>query len=56
MLRRNFAPELNKKFHHDDWIGESRLVTIIPEEWKSGKIKNKDLITGQEDEILVSNL
>jgi hypothetical protein len=29
---------------------------IMPEEWKNGKIKIKDLITGQEDEILVSNL
>ncbi|MEC7142944.1 MAG: histidine--tRNA ligase, partial [Candidatus Thermoplasmatota archaeon] len=50
----------NKKlkwaFRHADRIGASRLVMIMPEEWKNGKIKIKDLITGQEDEILVSNL
>ena len=50
----------NKKlkwaFRHADRIGASRLVMIMPEEWKSGRIKIKDLITGQEDDILVSNL
>ena len=50
----------NKKlkwaFRHADRIGASRLVMIMPEEWKSGRIRIKDLITGQEDDILASNL
>ena len=48
--------KLKWAFRHADRIGASRLVMIMPEEWKSGRIKIKDLITGQEDDILVSNL
>lgn len=48
--------KLKWAFRHADRIGASRLVMIMPEEWKDGKIKIKDLETGEDDEILVSSL
>ena len=48
--------KLKWAFRHADRIGASRLVMIMPEEWKDGKIKIRDLETGQDDEILVSSL
>ena len=50
----------NKKlkwaFRHADRVGASRLVMIMPDEWKDGKIKIKNLVTGEDGEILFSNL
>ncbi|MDP6856721.1 MAG: histidine--tRNA ligase [Candidatus Thalassarchaeaceae archaeon] len=45
----------NKKlkwaFRHTERIGASRLVMIMPEEWKAGKIRIKDLKTGNEEDV-----
>ena len=50
----------NKKlkwaFRHADRVGASRLVMIMPDEWKDGKVKIKNLVTGEDEEILVNNL
>ena len=45
----------NKKlkwaYRHTERIGASRLVMIMPEEWKAGKIRIKDLKTGYEEDV-----
>ena len=50
----------NKKmkwaFRHSERIGATRLVMIMPEEWKSGKVRFKNLDSGEETDILFSDL
>ena len=50
----------NKKlkwaFRHTERIGASRLVMIMPEEWKNGKIRIKDLNNGNEEDVLFTDL
>jgi len=50
----------NKKmkwaFKHAERIGAKRLVLVGPEEWSRKMVKIKDLETGEESEILVSDI
>ena len=39
-----------------DKIGAERLVLLAPEEWSLKKIKIRDLKTGEESEISISEL
>ncbi len=41
---------------HADKIGAERLVLLAPEEWSRKKIKIRDLKTGEESEISISEL
>ena len=50
----------NKKlkwaFRHADRIGASRLVMIMPDEWKEGKIRIKNLESGEENDFTINDL
>ncbi len=50
----------NKKlkwaFRHSERIGASRLVMVMPEEWKAGKVRIKELNSGNEEDISFINL
>jgi histidyl-tRNA synthetase len=50
----------NKKmkwaFKHAERIGAKRLILVGPEEWSRKMVKIKDLETGEESEILVSDI
>ena len=41
---------------HADKIGAKRLVLLAPNEWSRGKIKVRDLKTGDESEKSISEL
>ena len=43
-------------FKHAERIGARRLVLVGPEEWARKMVKIKDLETGEESEVLVSDL
>jgi histidyl-tRNA synthetase len=43
-------------FKHAERIGADRLVMVMPEEWKSGKVRIKDLETGQENDVSLEEL
>ena len=43
-------------FKHAERIGAERLVMVMPEEWSNGKVKVKDLSTGEEAEIPFDSL
>ena len=43
-------------FKHAERSGAERLVMVMPEEWKDGKVKIKDLETGEEIEVSVDSL
>jgi histidyl-tRNA synthetase len=43
-------------FKHAERIGAKRLVLLAPEEWSRKKVKIKDLETGEESEVLLSDL
>ena len=36
--------------------GAQRLVMVMPDEWKEGKVKIKDLESGEEIEVSVDSL
>ena len=50
----------NKKmkwaFKHAERIGADRLVMVMPEEWKSEKVRIKDLHTGEESDVSFEEL
>ena len=50
----------NKKmkwaFRHSERIGASRLVMILPEEWKAGKVRFKNLDSKEEEDVLFSDI
>ena len=50
----------NKKlkwaFRHADRIGASRLVMIMPDEWREGKIRIKNLESGEENDFTINDL
>ena len=50
----------NKKmkwaFRHSERIGATRLVMIMPEEWKAGKVRFKNLDSGDEEDLLFSDI
>ena len=43
-------------FKHAERSGAQRLVMVMPEEWKDGKVKIKDLESGEEVEVSVDSL
>ena len=43
-------------FKHAERSGAERLVMVLPEEWKDGKVKIKDLETGEEIEVSIESL
>ena len=43
-------------FKHAKRSGAQRLVMVMPEEWKDGKVKIKDLESGEEVEVSVDSL
>ena len=43
-------------FKHAERSGAQRLVMVMPDEWKDGKVKIKDLESGEEIEVSVSSL
>jgi histidyl-tRNA synthetase len=48
--------KLKWAFKHAERIGADRLVMVMPEEWKSGKVRIKDLETGQENDVSLEEL
>ncbi len=50
----------NKKikwaFRHADISGAARLILLAPQEWSTGKVRIKDLATGQERDIPAEDL
>ena len=43
-------------FKHAERIGADRLVMVMPEEWKSKKVRIKDLHTGEESDVSIEEL
>ena len=43
-------------FKHAERSGAQRLVMVMPDEWKEGKVKIKDLESGEEIEVSVESL
>ncbi|MGY8691574.1 MAG: ATP phosphoribosyltransferase regulatory subunit, partial [Candidatus Poseidoniales archaeon] len=43
-------------FKHAERIGADRLVMVMPEEWKSEKVRIKDLHTGEESDVSFEEL
>ena len=43
-------------FKHAERSGAQRLVMVMPDEWKEGKVKIKDLESGKEIEVSVDSL
>ena len=43
-------------FKHTERSGAQRLVMVMPDEWKEGKVKIKDLETGEEEEVFIESL
>ena len=43
-------------FKHAERSGAQRLVMVMPDEWKEGKVKIKDLESGEEVEVSVDLL
>ena len=43
-------------FKHAERSGAQRLVMVMPKEWKDGKVKIKDLESGEEVEVSVDSL
>jgi len=43
-------------FKHAERSGAQRLVMVMPEEWKDGKVKIKDLGSGEETEVSLDSL
>ena len=38
-------------FKHAERTGAERLVMLMPDEWSSGKVRIKDLGTGDESDV-----
>jgi len=43
-------------FKHAERSGAQRLVMVMPDEWKEGKVKIKDLESGEEIEVSIDSL
>ena len=43
-------------FKHAERIGASRIILVAPEEWSRGKIKVKDLQSGEEFETTLEEI
>ena len=48
--------KLKWAFKHAERIGADRLVMVMPEEWKSGKVRIKDLESGEEADVSIEEL
>ena len=43
-------------FRHADHAGASRMILLAPEEWSAGKVRIKDLHSGEEQNVAVDDL
>ena len=43
-------------FKHAERTGAERLVMLMPDEWSSGKVRIKDLDTGDESDVAFESL
>ena len=43
-------------FKHADRTGAQRLVMVMPDEWSSGKVRIKDLDSGEESDVSFDDL
>ena len=43
-------------FKHAERVGAGRLVLVMPEEWGDGKVRIKDLESGEEADVLFDEL
>ena len=43
-------------FKHAERTGAERLVMLMPDEWSSGKVRIKDLGTGDESDVAFESL
>ena len=43
-------------FKHAERTGAERLVMLMPDEWSSGKVRIKDLGTGDESDVAFDSL
>ena len=48
--------KLKWAFKHAERIGADRLVMVMPDEWKSGKVRIKDLESGEETDVSIEEL
>ena len=48
--------KLKWAFKHAERIGADRLVMVMPEEWKAGKVRIKNLESGEENDISIEEL
>ena len=48
--------KLRWAFKHAERTGADRLVMVMPEEWKSGKVRIKDLESGEENDVSIEEL
>tara|TARA_B100001113_G_scaffold353555_1_gene358333 strand:- start:2841 stop:4097 length:1257 start_codon:yes stop_codon:yes gene_type:complete len=48
--------KLKWAFKHAERIGADRLVMVMPEEWKSGKVRIKNLESGEEIDVSIEEL
>jgi len=48
--------KLKWAFKHAERTGADRLVMVMPEEWKSGKVRIKDLESGEENDVSIEEL
>ena len=48
--------KLKWAFKHAERTGADRLVMVMPEEWKSGKVRIKDLESGEEKDVSIEEL
>ena len=43
-------------FKHAERCGANRLVMVMPDEWAGGKVRIKDLDTGEESTVAMEDL
>ena len=43
-------------FRHADHAGAARMILLAPDEWSAGKVRIKDLATGEEQDVAVDDL
>jgi histidyl-tRNA synthetase len=43
-------------FRHAERTGAQRLVMVMPDEWASGKVRIKDLETGEESDVAFDDM
>jgi len=43
-------------FKHAERTGAERLVLVMPNEWEEGKVRIKNLFTGEETDVDIESL